>query len=107
GRLTRRAWIERTRRQHSPARSPFHDALNRNLPGDYADALARIRARFGAGRPDFATRQASQLVIDAIVEALPNLLGGSADLTPSTLTRPGTQQPVQADRFDGSYIHYG
>jgi Transketolase len=31
-------------------------------------------------RPKIATRQASQLVIDVIAEALPNLLGGSADL---------------------------
>ena len=60
-----------------------------------------------AERPNIATRQASQLVIDAIAEALPNLLGGSADLTHSNLTRAKTQQPVRPDRFDGSYIHYG
>jgi transketolase len=69
--------------------------------------MARLRDRLAAGRPDIATRQASQLVIAAIAEALPNLLGGSADLTHSNLTRARTQQPVQADCFDGSYIHYG
>ena len=58
-------------------------------------------------RPNIATRQASQLVIDAIAEALPNLLGGSADLTHSNLTRARTHQPVRPDCLDGSYIHYG
>ncbi|HWL18698.1 MAG TPA: transketolase family protein, partial [Bradyrhizobium sp.] len=58
-------------------------------------------------RPTMATRQASQLVIDAIAEALPNLLGGSADLTHSNLTRAKTQRPVRPDCFEGSYIHYG
>ena len=46
--------------------------------------MARLRDRLSAERPNIATRQASQLVIDAVAEALPNLLGGSADLTTPT-----------------------
>jgi transketolase len=107
GHAARRAWIERSRRQSSMGRSPFHDALNRKLPCGYADVMAQIRTRFGNERPKIATRQASQLVIDVIADALPNLLGGSADLTHSNLTRAKTQQPVRPDAFDGSYIHYG
>ena len=64
-------------------------------------------ARFATERPKIATRQASQQVIDAIAPALPNLLGGSADLTHSNLTLAKTQKPVRPDAFDGSYIHYG
>ena len=107
GRTARRSWIERTKRLNSVVRSPFHDALNKNLPRGYAEAMARLRDRFAAERPNIATRQASQLVIDGIAEALPNLLGGSADLTHSNLTRAKIQQPVRPDRLDGSYIHYG
>ena len=107
GHAERRAWIERTRRLDSSGRSLFHDALNKNLPCSYADAMAQIRYRFATERPDIATRQASQLVIDVIAEALPNLLGGSADLTHSNLTRAKTQRPVRPDGFDGSYVHYG
>ena len=103
----RRAWIERTRRPQSGERSAFHDALNRNLPCGYTDAMARIRGRFGGEQPNIATRQASQLVIDVIAEALPNLLGGSADLTHSNLTRAKTHQPVGAGAFAGNYVHYG
>jgi transketolase len=107
GQGARRAWIERTRRLDSASRSTFHDTLNRNLPFEYARAMAQIRNRFGAERPNIATRQASQLVTDAIAGALPNLLGGSADLTHSNLTRAKTHQPVRHDFFEGSYIHYG
>lgn len=107
GRAARRSWIERTKRLNSAGRSPFHDALNRNLPCSYTEAMARLRDRLSAERPNIATRQASQLVIDAVAEALPNLLGGSADLTHSNLTRAKTQQPVTPDRLAGSYIHYG
>ena len=107
GRGARRSWIERTRQINPLARSPFHDALNRNLPCGYAEALTDIRDRFAADRPNIATRQASQLVIDTIAEALPNLLGGSADLTHSNLARAKTHQPVHAADFGGSYIHYG
>jgi transketolase len=107
GQAARRSWIERTRRHHSPARSPFHDALNRKLPCEYAGAMDRLRTRLGTERPTIATRQASQLVIDAIAEVLPNLLGGSADLTHSNLTRAKTQRPVRPDFFEGDYVHYG
>jgi transketolase len=69
--------------------------------------VAQLRHRFATERPKLATRQASQLVIDEIAQALPNLLGGSADLTHSNLTRAKTQQPVRPDFFEGSYIHYG
>jgi transketolase len=107
GQAARRSWIERTRRLTSDSRSPFHDALNRNLPCSYVQAMARLRDDFATERPDIATRQASQRVIDTIAEALPNLLGGSADLTHSNLTRARIQQPVRPASFEGSYIHYG
>ncbi|MEH2537497.1 MULTISPECIES: transketolase [unclassified Bradyrhizobium] len=107
GHAARRCWIERTKRLSSDSRSPFHDALNRNLPCSYAQAMTKLRDDFATERPNIATRQASQRVIDAIAEALPNLLGGSADLTHSNLTRARTQRPVQPGSFAGSYIHYG
>jgi transketolase len=107
GRDARRVWIERSRRGCNGERSPFHDALNRKLPCAYADAMARLQMRFATERPKLATRQASQQVIDVIAEALPNLLGGSADLTHSNLTLAKTQVPVRPETLDGSYIHYG
>ena len=107
GRQARRAWLERARRLCGTGRSPFHDALNKKLPCAYADAMQQLRARFAVDKPKLATRQASQQVLDAIAGALPNLLGGSADLTHSNLTLAKTQTPVRRDALDGNYIHYG
>jgi transketolase len=107
GRTVRRSWVERTRQINLAGRSPFHDTLNRNMPYGYAEAMTEIRDRFAIEKPGIATRQASQMVIDRIAEALPNLLGGSADLTHSNLTRAKSHQPVSATAFGGSYIHYG
>ena len=107
GQAARRAWIERSRRLNSAGRSPFHDSLNRKLPCAYATAMAQLRDRFAAEQPGIATRQASQLVIDVLADALPNLLGGSADLTHSNLTRAKSARPVGPGRLDGDYVHYG
>jgi len=103
----RRAWIERARRDWSNGRSACHDALNRKLPASYTDGMAQLLARFASERPTIATRQASQRVIDEIAKVLPNLLGGSADLTHSNLTQAKTQKPVTPKAMDGNYIHYG
>jgi transketolase len=103
----RRAWIERARRDWSNGRSACHDALNRKLPASYTDGMAQLLARFASERPTIATRQASQRVIDEIAKVLPNLLGGSADLTHSNLTQAKTQKPVTPTAMDGNYIHYG
>ena len=96
GHAARRSWIERT--QASQFRRAV--AVPRCAQPESAVRLCRrdgaaCATRFGAERPNIATRQASQLVIDGIAEALPNLLGGSADLTHSNLTRAKTQQPVR------------
>ena len=107
GRQARQAWLERTRRLCGTARSPFHDALNKKLPSAYAEAMKQLRARFAGYKGKLATRQASQQVLDAIAGSLPNLLGGSADLTHSNLTLAKAQTPVRREATAGNYIHYG
>ena len=107
GQGARRAWIERARRACASGRSAFHDALNKKLPATYTDGMAQLLARFASERPTMATRQASQRVIDEIAKVLPNLLGGSADLTHSNLTQAKTQTPVTPKAMDGDYVHYG
>jgi transketolase len=107
GRAARQAWKERARRLCTDDRSVFHDALNRKLPSAYDAAMSHFVARLVAERPSIATRQASQQAINVIAEVLPNLLGGSADLTHSNLTQAKTQASVAPGRMRGNYIHYG
>jgi len=64
---------------------------------------------FAADAPAAATRQWSQKVIEAFTKAIPSplVVGGSADLTPSNLTRGSSCVDVARGMFKGNYIHYG
>ncbi|MFN7988315.1 MAG: transketolase [Thermoanaerobaculia bacterium] len=61
---------------------------------------------FPAEKP-LATRQASGAVLDALVPAIPTLVGGSADLTPSNNTRAKTALDVKPGEYAGSYLRFG
>jgi len=54
-----------------------------------------------------ATRKASGNILDAIVPVIPELVGGSADLTPSNNTRAKGMTDMLPPLFDGRYVHYG
>ncbi len=107
GQVAYEAWAQRALQPDAIARCRLLDVLAGKLSNEYDEAYRSIRARFGTERPMIATRQASQLVIDALAMALPNLLGGSADLTHSNLTQAKTQKPIKPGCFQGNYVHYG
>lgn len=78
-----------------------------DLPQDFARvAQEYIRNAQQAGEK-VATRKASQNCLNAFAPVLPELLGGSADLTGSNLTNWSGSQPVSAEQSDGNYIYYG
>ncbi len=54
-----------------------------------------------------ATRKASELSLDLISNHIPNLIGGSADLTGSNNTKAADMRIIDGDDFNGNYIHYG
>ncbi|HSH81241.1 MAG TPA: transketolase C-terminal domain-containing protein, partial [Herpetosiphonaceae bacterium] len=54
-----------------------------------------------------ATRSASGKVLEALIESVPFLVGGSADLTPSNNTRTKQMQDIEAEEFGGRYVRYG
>ena len=107
GQAAHEAWTNRALRSNVGARHSFEEALAGKPSSGYEEAYRSIRARFATERPSIASRQASQRVIDALAPAMPNLLGGSADLTHSNLTLAKIQKPIKPASFDGSYIHYG
>ncbi|MCS6774164.1 MAG: transketolase [Thermoflexales bacterium] len=81
----------------------LRNAINGALPEGWHNALPT----FDPADKPMATRAASGAVINALVERLPTLLGGSADLTPSNNTQPKGVQPLKKGDFSGRYIHYG
>ena len=107
GQVDRLAWEDRCERAEPAKREWFATASTALPPAAYQGASAKLRERFATERPKLATRQASQLVLDAIASTIPELLGGSADLTHSNLTQSKTQHPVRPGQFAGDYVHYG
>lgn len=57
--------------------------------------------------PSCATRKSSQIVLEFLTKHLPSLIGGSADLTESVLTKTSSTSSIDKDDFSGRYIHYG
>ncbi len=77
------------------------------LPDDLAGhADAFIRDVDGKGE-SLATRKASQNALEGLGPALPELVGGSADLTGSNLTLWSGSRPISAEEPDGNYIYFG
>jgi transketolase len=107
GKAAHEAWTKRLSALDAGKRAAFEDALAGKLAAGYGGALKGLIEKFAADKPNIATRQASQLTIDALVPASPNLLGGSADLTHSNLTHAKGTTSVKPNGFGGSYIHYG
>jgi transketolase len=77
------------------------------LPADFAETLSRLVEETNQKAETIATRKASQNLLEALVPALPELLGGSADLTGSNLTMVKASKPVAPGGVAGNHIFYG
>ena len=100
-----RAWAER--HQRHAERAEFDRRIAGDLPAGFADTIEAVKRAAAAEAPKLATRQSSQRVLDALVAKLPELVGGSADLTGSNNTKAKDMAPVTAANYGGRYIYYG
>ena len=105
GAPARRAWLKRLTRH--PTRGEFERAIAGKLPDAWHEAVAAMKQKIAEEKPKLATRASSQKVLDALVPATPELVGGSADLTPSNLTFVEGMGVVAPGNYAGRYIHYG
>ena len=103
----RQSWEKALACASPEIRSAMMRANAGDLPESLAPALAALRASLQTSRPNIATRKASEMVLDVIAGELPELIGGSADLTHSNNTLARGMKPVRPDDFSGRYIHYG
>ena len=105
GAATRRGWLKRLSRH--PQRAEFERVMAGKLPENFHETVAALRAEIAESKPKLATRQSSQKVLEALVPAVPELLGGSADLTGSNLTLVKGMGIVGPGNYAGRYVHYG
>ena len=88
-------------------RSEFERLMQHELPTAWVETLENFKKKLAETKPTEATRKSSENVLAALAPVIPELVGGSADLTGSNYTKVLGQKPVAAGHYDGSYIYYG
>ncbi|HET9640342.1 MAG TPA: transketolase [Allosphingosinicella sp.] len=95
----------RARMAASPQRDEFVRRMEGRLPRDFS--ISQHLEQLLANPQLVATRKASELALEAINAALPETIGGSADLTGSNNTKTKAQKPLTKEDYSGRYIYYG
>ena len=107
GRAAFQAWQDAASRLSEQERARLHDPIDDAAREDIVAEIRKVKADFRSGAEKLASRKSSQQVIEALVPAVPALIGGSADLTGSNGTKTKQHRDVSAADFAGNYIHYG
>jgi len=101
------AWQDAANGLSAPERSRLADPIDDVVRAEIAGVIGKCKADFSEGGEKLATRKSSQQVLEALVPAVPALIGGSADLTGSNGTKTKQHRDVSASDFSANYIHYG
>jgi transketolase len=101
-------WKKRLAALEADKRAEFE----RRMRGDVSEAalakaVREIKEKLAAAPKTIATRTACEFALESLIPALPEMIGGSADLTGSNNTRTKSMQAVTPTDFSGRFIHYG
>ncbi len=81
--------------------------INHKLPDNFSEHIASLKKKIFDLKPNQASRQSSAFVLENITKNLPELIGGSADLSGSNNTKTKYSTIIKPSNFNGNYIHYG
>ena len=110
GAAAEQSWQQRMsayRTAHPELAAEFERRLRGELPAGWRDKLKDFVAATIEKPAALATRASSQQVLNVLGAAIPEMLGGSADLTGSNNTNHKLSKPVVDPAAGGNYIHYG
>ena len=85
----------------------FKKMYNKNFDKELSNAILDFKKFHINEKTSCATRKASELSLDLLSNYIPNLIGGSADLTGSNNTKTKTMNAFNSSNFNGDYIYYG
>ncbi len=102
-----RAWQDRFAKLDDGKRAEFERRISGKLDGKLAAAVRELKQKLADAPKDIASRASSEFALDALTAALPEMIGGSADLTPSNNTLAKGMKVLDASDYSGTYIHYG
>jgi transketolase len=107
GRPARQAWEQHLAALDATKRTEFMRRLDGELPKAFIGAVRDIKQTLAATPKDIASRASSEFALDTLTQALPEMVGGSADLTGSNNTRAKGMKVLDASDYAGTFIHYG
>ena len=99
--------FERYRAEYPELAAEFERRMAGELPADWAEQSEKLVARIAEEGKSMATRKASQVALENFAPLLPELVGGSADLTGSNNTFHSGSKAVTPGDAKGNYINYG
>ena len=93
--------------EHPQLAAEFARRMAGKLPDDWSRLADQAIADIDAAGETVATRKASLIALNAFAPALPEMAGGSADLTGSNLTKHNGSVPISGDDAAGNYVWFG
>ena len=93
--------------EHPQLAAEFARRMANKLPENWSEFADQAIAGIDAAGESQATRKASLIALNAFAPLLPELAGGSADLTGSNLTKHDGSRPISGDNAAGNYVWFG
>jgi len=93
--------------KHPELAAEFERRIESKLPSDWQSSSQKVIENAVAEQKTVATRKASELALDGYAKLLPEVVGGSADLTPSNNTWWSGSKDISTNDYSGNYIRYG
>ena len=107
-RQAHKSWSQRFNEADAALRGEFERRVRGDLPSKLGETIAAVIAKARADGGAVATRKSSEIVLEALTAALPEMVGGSADLTHSNNTKTkATSVYVEPPKYDGRYVNWG
>ena len=100
-------WNNILDKKNSKIKEEYERLIKEELPIALDKILGDEKLKFFQTKPKMATRQCSSSVISSMSDTLPELIGGSADLSGSNNTKTENSKVITSKNFSGNYIHYG
>ena len=107
GEILEKRWEENFNKKNTKIKNDFKSTYVDSDLKNLESLIQKEKAKYFESKPSLATRQCSMASIEIISTIIPQLIGGSADLSGSNNTKTNNSKIVNAKNFDGNYIHYG
>src|SRR5438270_2429109 len=100
-------WRKLLEARPAAERAEFERRIRGDLPASFRQTIDAYKRKLAEEAPEIATRKAGEAALKVIAPAVPELVTGSADLTPSNNTKVAATKEITPDDFSGRYIHWG